>query len=130
MSKLNRYYRKALNTGDLERLISTLNIIKFSKTTAFTGCTEKIRGGGGDFDTSNVAGPDIVRIIGQLIYPVGQLETDTREGITYVRMNYSTGISIDKNHLFVDRGKWGENDFSMNSICSGDHYNQIRNNWG
>lgn len=128
MSKLNRYYRKALNTGDLERLISTLNIIKFSKTTAFTGCTGKIRGGGGDFDTSNVAGPDIVRIIGQLVYPVGQLETDTRGGITYVRMNYSTGISIDKNHLFVDRGKWGENDFSMNSICSGDHYNQIRNN--
>lgn len=128
MSKLNRYYRKALNTGDLERLISTLNIIKFSKTTAFTGCTGKIRGGGGEFNTTSDAGPDIVRIIGQLIYPVGQLETDTKRGITYVRMNYSTGISIDKNHLFVDRGKWGENDFSMNSICSGDHYNQIRDN--
>lgn len=128
MSKLNRYYRKALNTSDIERLISTLNIIKFSKTTAFTGCTGKIRGGGGEFNTTSDAGPDIVRIIGQLVYPVGQLETDTRRGITYVRMNYSTGISIDKNHLFVDRGKWGENDFSMNSICSGDHYNQIRDN--
>lgn len=130
MSKLNRYYRKALNTSNLEKLISTLNIIKFSKTTAFTGCTGKIRGGGGEFDTTSDVGPDIVRIIGQLIYPVGQLETDTRRGITYVRMNYSTGIGIgiDKNHLFVDRGKWGENDYSMNSICSGDHYNQITNN--
>lgn len=128
MSKLNRYYRKALNTSNIERLISTLNIIKFSKTTAFTGCTGAIRGGGEEFDTASDAGPDIVRIIGQLVYPVGQLETVTSRGITYVRMNYSTGISIDKNHLFVDRGKWGENDYSMNSICSGDHYNQIHNN--
>ena len=128
MSKLNRYYRKALNTSNIERLISTLNIIKFSKTTAFTGCTGAIRGGGEEFDTASDAGPDIVRIIGQLVYPVGQLETATSRGITYVRMNYSTGISIDKNHLFVDRGKWGENDYSMNSICSGDHYNQIHNN--
>ena len=128
MSKLNRYYRKALNTSNLERLISTLNIIKFSKTTAFTGCTRAIRDGGGELDTTSDAGPDIVRIIGQLVYPVGQLETATSRGVNYVRMNYSTGISIDKNHLFVDRGKWGENDYSMNSICSGDHYNQITNN--
>ena len=126
ISKLNRFYR-CFTTQDRDNVaknISLLNIIQFNPTAVFYGsASEKLMAHGSNYNITNEDGVSYMfRLVGQMYYPIGSYTPRQNNMLIETNDGPDSSSRIQDNELFIDKGNWARDDFSLDSILGSSAY--------